>query len=87
MRKHGIARLGIFYFCLADDSVQLTPLDGLPEGGRSTYAVPPTADGRPLTMYAWRTARIGLYGQTNLTAVAKETEEEVVAGVLVRHFN
>jgi hypothetical protein len=42
----------------------------------------------PPTMEAWRRGRTGTYGQVPLT-VGKEpgTEEQIVAGLVVKHYN
>ncbi|KAH7869542.1 Clavaminate synthase-like protein [Lentinula edodes] len=73
-------RLGIFYFCTADDDVRLAPLATSPLLQRDEDA--------PL-MVEWRKARTSAYGQTTLAKSTDEdrVEEEVINGVVVKHYN
>lgn len=68
---------------MTDDDVRLTPLlhaEGLEP--RFTAANAPT-------MAEWRTERTRAYGQSALSQNEKEqgVEEEVINGVVVRHYN
>ncbi|KAF9265007.1 Clavaminate synthase-like protein [Marasmius fiardii PR-910] len=89
-------RLGTYFFVLVDDHVKLAPLTSSPvlqQVGitrRSGYA-----DEDAPTMKDWRLGRTLAYGQTNKKdgdgGVVKEGEakvtEEVINGVVVKHYN
>ena len=88
-------RLGVFYFCMSDDDVKLSPA-----------AAPAILDSPVLrragikrrfedkdapTMEMWRKGRTAAYGQTDLKISQKtgeeNVEEEVINGVVVKHYN
>ncbi|KAF7366837.1 hypothetical protein MSAN_00942200 [Mycena sanguinolenta] len=80
-------RLGLFYFCKTDDDVKLEPLTESPVLKRTGItrryegAVAPT-------METWRKARTSAYGQSQLKPSDKENvEEEVINGVVVKHYS
>ncbi|KZT63267.1 Clavaminate synthase-like protein [Daedalea quercina L-15889] len=85
--QRGYERLGVFYFCKADDDVKLVPFSESPVLQRVEIkrlcddAVAPT-------MLEWRKSRTASYGVAQLKMNAKSGhEEEVVKGVLVTHYN
>ncbi|KAF8186383.1 Clavaminate synthase-like protein [Pholiota molesta] len=79
-------RLGVFYFATTDDNVKLAPLLESPVLQR--VGVTKTFGGaEPLTMEAWRKGRTAAYGQTDLKPTEKGIEEEIVNGVVVKHYN
>jgi hypothetical protein len=43
--------------------------------------------GESLTMEAWRKGRTAAYGQTDLKPTEKGIEEEIINGVVVKHYN
>lgn len=77
-------RLGVFYFCLADDNVRLAPVVDIPRETRFE-------SGKEPTMEQWRKERTSKYGQSELTSNAdagkKNIEEEDIGGIVVRHYN
>ncbi|PFH47634.1 hypothetical protein AMATHDRAFT_77105 [Amanita thiersii Skay4041] len=82
-----LTRLGVFYFVLADDHVKLVPLQQSPVlqrigiKRRCDDAVAPT-------MGQYRKGRIAAYGQSVLKpGKDKGVEEEVIGGVVVKHYN
>ncbi|KAJ3746561.1 Clavaminate synthase-like protein [Lentinula detonsa] len=82
-------RLGIFYFCMTDDDVKLAPLVASPLLQRIGFKRWFEKDEDAPLMVDWRKARTSAYGQTTLSKSDKEdkVEEEVINGVLVRHYN
>ncbi|KAK0484487.1 hypothetical protein IW261DRAFT_840646 [Armillaria novae-zelandiae] len=82
------ARLGVFYFCFADEDVQLAPHTESPvlqRVGIKSQLKPGTV---APTMRQWRSSRVKSYGHVKLTEGAeKGVEEEVVLGVVVKHYN
>lgn len=83
----GFARLGVFYFSMADDNVKLRPHAESPvlqKHGIMPLCNPEDAP----TTGEWRMARTKSYGQVMLTAgKEKNVEEEIVSGVVVKHYN
>jgi hypothetical protein len=87
-RNH--TRLGLFYFAMTDDVVKLVPLAESPVLQR--VAVLRACDDTDApTMEAWRRGRTSAYGKTQLKPSQEEgegkVEEEVINGVVVRHYN
>ncbi|PBK90715.1 Clavaminate synthase-like protein [Armillaria gallica] len=82
------ARLGVFYFCFADEDVQLAPHTESPvlqRVGIKSQLKPGTV---APTMRQWRSSRVKSYGHVKLTeGPEKGVEEEVVLGVVVKHYN
>jgi hypothetical protein len=78
--------LGTFYFALPDDDVKLAPVESpvLKRVGITKRF----DEGSAPNVEAWRKARTSAYGQTELKK-GKEVgvEEEVINGVLVKHYN
>ncbi|KAH9934534.1 Clavaminate synthase-like protein [Epithele typhae] len=86
--QRGRTRLGAFYFSLPDDPVRLVPLAQSPVFSRAGVEVKRRcADADAPTAAAWRAARVMAYGQTVLTKREGNVEEEVVNGVVVKHYN
>ncbi|KAK0481287.1 Clavaminate synthase-like protein [Armillaria novae-zelandiae] len=81
--QEGCARLGVFYFALPDDNVKLLPLVKSKE--RSCRFVDVDAP----TMKELRKGRTALYGKTQPRKVEgdERIEEEVIAGVVYKHYN
>ncbi|KAF8490579.1 Clavaminate synthase-like protein [Gautieria morchelliformis] len=86
--QRGYTRLGAFYFAFADDNVRLSPVMdspvlqrvGVSERFKGDAFMPPTSG-------EYRKARVAAYGQSELKKGKQDgTEEEVVAGVLVKHY-
>ncbi|KAF9264431.1 Clavaminate synthase-like protein [Marasmius fiardii PR-910] len=77
-------RLGVYYFCLTDDDVKLAPVVQDPRDRRFE-------SGKEPTMEVWRKERTSRYGQSELkqsTEAGREAvEEEMIGGVVVRHYN
>lgn len=82
-------RLGIFYFCTADDDVRLAPLATSPLLQRVGFRRWFEKDEDAPLMVEWRKARTSAYGQTTLAKSTDEdrVEEEVINGVVVKHYN
>lgn len=80
-------RLGVFYFALFNDDVNLIPLKESPVLQRLGI-IRRTEDDRAPSMGKYRKGRIAAYGQSVLREGKKKgVEEEEVAGVLVNHYN
>ena len=83
--QRNYTRLGVFYFAMTDDSVTLAPLIDSPVLQRMGMKVFDNVN--PPTMEAWRTGRTAAYGQSILKPTEKGVEEEVIHGVVVKHYN
>ncbi len=86
--QKGYARLGAFYFSMADDNVKLVPHAESPvlqKVGMQRLCDDEVAP----TMEQWRKGRTTAYGQSILRQSLKEkgVEEETIEGVLVKHWN
>ncbi len=78
--QRGYIRLGVFYFCIPDDGVKLIPLVA-PKARRFMDADAPT-------MEEWRKGRTAAYGISQFKkAEGEERIEEVINGVVVKHYN
>nr|VWO99283.1 AB hydrolase-1 domain-containing protein [Ganoderma boninense] len=84
--QRGRERLGVFYFALADDAVRLVPRVESPVLQRVGVQRRVADDDAP-TMEAMRKARTAAYGTSTLKKRADGNEEEVLAGMTVKHFN
>lgn len=82
----GCVRLGVFYFCQAEDDVRLVPRLESPVLQR-VGVVRRFEDARAPTMRQYYTGAISSYGVAKLEKRADGTEEEVVHGVVVKHYN
>lgn len=84
--QRGYTRLGVYYFVSPDDDTPLSPytespiVQKRPVYTRLDEANPPTAG-------AYRKARISAYGQSELKKGENNVEEEMLTGVLVKHYN
>ena len=84
--QRGYPRLGTFYFALTDDDVRLVPLTQSPVLQRVGVQRRCPDEDAP-TMEEWRKARTRAYGQTVLKKNERGIEEEVVSGLVVKHYN
>ena len=83
--QRGHTRVGAFYFAMTDDDVVLRPLAESPVL-RRVGIVRRFEDEDAPTMERWRRARTSAYGQTELTR-KDDVEEEIINGVVVKHYN
>ena len=83
--QRGHTRVGAFYFAMADDDVVLRPLAESPVLQKAGI-VRRFADEDAPTTEEWRRARTSAYGQTELRR-RDNVEEEVINGVVVKHYN
>ncbi|KAH9934537.1 Clavaminate synthase-like protein [Epithele typhae] len=79
-------RVGAFYFAMCDDGVRLEPVRGSAALERVGVAKRFENEQAP-TMEAWRRGRTSAYGQTELVKRDAGVEEEVINGVVVKHYN
>jgi isopenicillin N synthase-like dioxygenase len=80
-------RLGAFYFAMADNDVILLPLANSPVLHRVGIERRYSDEEAPLAG-AWRKERTISYGRVALTRGSENnTEEEVVGGIVVKHYN
>ncbi|KAH7923385.1 Clavaminate synthase-like protein [Leucogyrophana mollusca] len=85
--QHAYDRLGVFYFSMPDDDVQLVPSAESPVLQRVGIEWCCTDDVAP-NMEAWRKGRSAAYGVTPLKQGEKEgVEEEIISGIVVKHYN
>ncbi|KAI0630153.1 Clavaminate synthase-like protein [Trametes polyzona] len=82
-----LTRLGLFYFCYANDDVRLVPLAAESAVLRRVGVVRKCADADAPTEREWRVARTKVYGVSELRRKDAVIEEQVVRGVVVQHFN
>ncbi|KAG1721457.1 hypothetical protein EDB19DRAFT_1917321 [Suillus lakei] len=80
-------RLGVFYFVMPNDDVKLVPMAESPVLQRAGIQRR-CDDSEAPTMEQWRKARTSAYGQSELAdGKEKGVEQEVINGVLVKHYN
>ena len=80
-------RLGVFYFVLPDDHTKLIPMRESPLLQRVGIN-PRCEDSVAPRIEQWRRGRITVYGQSDLKqGKEKGVEEEVVSGLVVKHWN
>ncbi|KAF8073922.1 hypothetical protein FPV67DRAFT_1666668 [Lyophyllum atratum] len=85
--QRGLTRLGVFFFALTNDAVKLVPLKESPVLQRVGITRRFEDEAAP-TMGEWRKGRIAAYGQTSLKeGNEKGVEEELINGIVVRHYN
>ncbi|KAF8557504.1 Clavaminate synthase-like protein [Imleria badia] len=85
--QQGYTRLGVFYFVLPDDHTRLIPMRESPLLQRVGIN-PRCEDSVAPTMEQWRRGRTSAYGQNDLRhGQEKGVEEEVINGVIVKHWN
>jgi isopenicillin N synthase-like dioxygenase len=85
--QQNYTRLGVFYFAMPDDDVKLVPMAESPVLQRVGIQIR-CDDSEAPTMEQWRKLRTSAYGQTELkSGNEKGVEEEIINGVLVKHYN
>ncbi|KAI0767702.1 Clavaminate synthase-like protein [Fomes fomentarius] len=84
--QRNIARLGIFYFTMAKNDTKLVPFAEAPVLRREGVKRRIDDENAP-TMLEWRQGIIKSYGFTQLKRKNDLIEEEVVTGILVKHYN
>jgi hypothetical protein len=75
---------------MTDDNVRLAPLLQSPVLQRVGVTTRSPGDGTEVpTMESWRKGRTSAYGQSELKMTDKDkgVEEEIINGVIVRHYN
>ena len=84
--QRGHTRVGAFYFAMTDDDVKLAPLKESPVLQR-VGIVRRFEDEDAPTTEQWRRGRTSAYGQSELKKKDENVEEEVINGVVVKHYN
>ncbi|KAG2076310.1 Clavaminate synthase-like protein [Suillus decipiens] len=85
--QQNYTRLGVFYFVMPNDDVKLVPMAESPVLQRAGIQSR-CDDSEAPTMEQWRKARTSAYGQSELeNSKEKGVEQEVINGVLVKHYN
>jgi len=85
--QHEYERLGTFYFSLSDDNVRLLPCVESPVLQRVGIERQCPDEDAPLSE-VWRKARTTTYGVVDLQkGMERDVEEEVVEGIVVKHYN
>ena len=80
-------RLGVFYFSMANDDVRLLPLSHSPVLQRVGIERRCPDEEAPLAE-VWRKERTISYGRVALEKGSEnDTEEEVIGGIVVKHYN
>ena len=79
-------RVGVFYFTVVDDDVRLLPLTDSPVLERVGIERRCPDEEAPLSD-AWRKERTISYGRIPLKKGTENTEEELVGGIVVKHYN
>lgn len=78
--------MGAFYFAMTDDDIKLVPLAESPALQRAGITRR-FDDADAPTTEQWRRARTSAYGQSELKKKDEVVEEEVINGVVVKHYN
>ncbi|KAI0703873.1 Clavaminate synthase-like protein [Cerioporus squamosus] len=84
--QRGQTRLGLFYFGYTDDDVKLVPFAESPVLQRVGITRKCVDEDAPTTG-EWRVARTKVYGLSELKKKDDVLEEQVVNGLVVRHYN
>ncbi|KAI1792652.1 Clavaminate synthase-like protein [Ganoderma leucocontextum] len=84
--QRGCTRLGAFYFAMCNDDVTLVPFTASPALQR-VGVVRKIDDEDAPTMREWRKGRAKAYGLTELKRKDDVVEEQVINGVVVKHYN
>ncbi|CCM06178.1 uncharacterized protein FIBRA_08420 [Fibroporia radiculosa] len=84
--QRGFTRLGVFYFAMTDDDIKLVPHAESPVLQKHGI-IRRCDDADAPTMEVWRKGRTSAYGQTELQKKENGVEEEVINGVVVKHYN
>ena len=79
-------RLGAYYFALADDYVKLVPFTEIPVLLRMGI-VRKCADEDAPTMREWRRGRVMAYGLKETTKRDDVVEEQIIGGIVLKHYN
>jgi len=89
--QQSFTRLGLFCFCMTDDNVKLAPLLESPVLQQGLGKISKRFEGEEdvvLSMEVWRKGRTVAYGQSDLKPSGEGgVEEEVINGVVVKHYN
>src|ERR1700753_2898606 len=81
------ARLGVFYFATPDEEVTLAPATASPVLKRVGIKKR-LPEGTELRVQEYRKARVAAYGHSVLKkGNENNVEEEIINGVLVKHYN
>ena len=84
--QRGRTRLGAFYFAMCNDDVRLVTFTASPALQR-VGVVRKIEDEDAPTMREWRKGRAKAYGLTELKRKDDVIEEQVINGVVVKHYN
>lgn len=84
--QRGHTRLGVFYFTIPSDDVKLVPLAESPVLQR-VGITRKCADEDAPTAREWRVARTKAYGLSELKRKNDVVEEQVLNGVVLKHYN
>ncbi len=84
--QRGHTRLGLFYFSYTDDDVKLVPFAESPVLQRVGISRKCADEDAP-TMGDWRIARTKVYGLSETEKKDNVVEEQVISGLVVRHYN
>ncbi len=84
--QRGHTRLGLFFFGHPDDDVRLVPFEESPVLQRAGITRKCADEDAP-TMRGWRVARVKVYGMSELQRKDEVIEEQVLEGLVVRHYN
>ena len=84
--QRGYERHGTFYFAMANDDVKLVPFAESPVLQREGIKRRIEDENAP-TMVEWRAGLIRSYGVSELTRKDAVVEEEVIRGIVVKHYN
>ncbi|OBZ77057.1 hypothetical protein A0H81_02988 [Grifola frondosa] len=82
----GYTRVGAFYFAMPDDDVKLIPAAESPVLQKHGI-IRRCADADAPTTEQWRRGRTRAYGTSELQKKNDRVEEEVINGVVVKHYN
>lgn len=87
MDQRGMPRLGVFYFGMTDDDVRLVPFAESPVF-KHVEIQRKVDDSDALTMSEWRKGRAMSYGlKETKQAVDDSLEEQMVNGIVMKHYN
>ena len=84
--QRGHTRLGLYYFGYPDDDVRLVPFTESPVLQRVGIARKCADEDAP-TAREWRVARVKAYGLSDSERKDDTMEEQVINGLVVKHYN
>lgn len=84
--QRGVARLGAYYFAMTDDNVRLLPFAESPVLKR-VGVVRKIEDKDAPMMADWRKGRVMAYGLKETKRKGDVLEEQIVNGIVVKHYN